>query len=311
MTRPQGMVIRVLNYNILWDAIFPDDDPNNHIWRDVDKSEAFRRILRAIRPDIACLQEINPMRDPADVGAIFDEELPLADGRLWQVVKSGDNYIVARFNLQQNGFALRVNFEVSARVDLPDTIFGDADLYMVCAHFKSGGGQANIDERQRQADLVMSQVREFRTAGGRIKLPFGTPYLLLGDFNVYDTDPHYHLTTLLSGDIVNEDQFGVDVLPDWDDSSLADALPTHNGAGQLDYTWRSDGSGFAPYALDRILYSDSVMLIVNKFILNTTLLSAQELSAFGLSADDVVIKLASGYYDHFPMVVDFVILAEE
>jgi hypothetical protein len=297
-----------MNYNVLWDSIFPDGDPDNHHWRSADKTQAFRRLLAAIQPDIACLQEINPQRDPEDVSAIFDEVLPLPDGQRWRVVMGGDNVIVARFDLLWDGYQLPLSPEAAALVDLPDAVYGQTDLYMICAHFKSAGTSGDIAQRQREADLLMSQVRDFRTPGGRIDLPLGTPFILLGDFNVYDTDPHYHLTTLLTGDIVNEDKYGLDVVPDWDDTSLTDAIPSHNGEGKLFYTWRNDSDVFAPYPLDRIVFADSVLLIANQFILNTMLLSTQELALLGLEADDVVINVGTGTYDHLPMVVDFLVV---
>jgi endonuclease/exonuclease/phosphatase family metal-dependent hydrolase len=83
--------IRLMNYNVNWDSIFPDDDPMNHEWRSVDKVDAFRRLIKAINPDIVCLQEINPDRDPKDVSSIFDEMLPLENGSEWQAVIANDN----------------------------------------------------------------------------------------------------------------------------------------------------------------------------------------------------------------------------
>ena len=50
MQRPKGQSIRVLNFNVLWDSIFPDGDPNNHSWRSADKVEAFRRIIQVVNP---------------------------------------------------------------------------------------------------------------------------------------------------------------------------------------------------------------------------------------------------------------------
>ncbi len=129
--------------------------------------------------------------------------------------------------------------------------------------------------------------------------------MVLGDFNIYDTDPAEHLTTLLTGDIDNEDQYGPDVQPDWDGTSLADAYPSHNGLGVDFYTWRNDDGASNPGALDRIIFSDSALAVTNAFVLNTALLSSSALAAAGLHADDVVLNPATGYYDHLPLVVDF------
>ena len=52
---------------------------------------------------------------------------------------------------------------------------------------------------------------------------------------------------------------------------------------QLDenYTWRNDTDPFNPAALDRIIYSDSVLGVENAFVLNTMLLSDEALAAGG------------------------------
>ena len=73
------------------------------------------------------------------------------------------------------------------------------------------------------------------------------------------------------------------------------------------YTWRNHTDPFNPAALDRIIYSDSVLGVENAFVLNTMLLSDEALAALGLRVDDVVLDARSGYYDQLPIVAHFVI----
>ena len=54
-----------------------------------------------------------------------------------------------------------------------------------------------------------------------------------------------------------------------------------------------------------------VLLIVNQFVLNTVMLSPEELEMRGLLSDDIQIDAAAGCYDHLPMVVDFALAAWE
>ena len=190
-----------------------------------------------------------------------------------------------------------------ALVDLPDDEYRD-DLYLICAHFQALGGQTNIEARQAHADAIIAWIGDAKTPGGQIELPRGSLIVVLGDFNVYDTDPAHHLTTLLSGDIENEDKYGQDIMPDWDETGLADALPRHNGVGEDVYTWRDDTQEFNPGALDRILYTDSVILIENAFVLNTEVMTEEELEAAGLEAGDVLLDPETGRYDHLPLTVD-------
>jgi endonuclease/exonuclease/phosphatase family metal-dependent hydrolase len=299
-----------MSYNVGWDSIFPDDDPLNDPWRRDSTGPQFVRMLQAIQPDVICLQEISSARDPQQVGDILDEALPLAGGERWQVHSGQDNVIAARFDLTMEARRLVhrgtvTNFgQAMALVDLDDGQY-ERDLYLVCTHFKAQGGQANIQARQEHADAVIEWVADLKTPGGEVDLAEGTPIVLLGDFNVYDTDPAHHLTTLLSGDIVDEGRYGPDTAPDWDGTDLTDALPRHNGAGQEVYTWRDDTQGFNPGALDRILYTDSVIVVEHGFVLNTATMAEEALEAAGLEAGDVMMDPKAGRYDHLPLVVDF------
>ena len=301
--------IRVMSFNVGWDSIFPDDDPQNDQWRQDSKGAEFVRILKAVEPDIVCLQEINQVRDPQQVGDILDEALPLPDGKTWQAHSGQDNVIAARFDLLMEADKLVhggsiTNFgHAMALVDLPDTEY-ERDVYLICAHFKASGGRANVQARQEHADVIIEWIADIKTPGGEIDLSFGTPIIVLGDLNVYDTDPAHHLTTLLSGDIEDEDRYGPDTLPDWDETALADATPRHNGVGEETYTWRDDTQEFNPGVLDRILYTDSVVLIENAFVLNTTIMTEEELEAAGLKAGDVMLDTETGRYDHLPLAVD-------
>jgi endonuclease/exonuclease/phosphatase family metal-dependent hydrolase len=272
---------------------------------------AFRRMLAAVGPDVVCLQEINPARDPAQTAAILDETLDEAGQETWSAASRRDSLIASRYPVVAAGYELAVpSFpqelaQAAALVDLPDEAFGDVDLYVICAHFKASGGTYDILLRQRQADVIMAQVGDALAPGGGFDLPAGTPVVILGDFNVYSTDPAHHLTTLLSGDIKNEGSYGPDVTPDWDGSGLADLLPSHNALDQFFYTWRNDAAPQPPGALDRIIYSDSVLAAEHGFVLNTVLMSGEALRAAGLREEDVLLNPQGGAYDHLPLVVDF------
>jgi endonuclease/exonuclease/phosphatase family metal-dependent hydrolase len=310
LQKPSSQHLRVMSFNPYWDSIFPDDDPQNDPWRQYGKSAEFVRIVQAVQPDVVCLQEINPVRDPQQVADILAAVLPPGEGESWHAHSGEDNVIAARFDLRLRdservipgtgtGFGHAV-----ALIDLPDAAYAQ-DLYLVCAHFKSQGGQANIEARQAHADAIVHWIRDLQTPGGAVDLPARTPIVVLGDLNVYDTDPAYHLTTLLTGDIVNEADYGPDTPPDWDGTPLADALPRHNGTGEETYTWRDDTQPYNPGELDRILYTDSVLSVDHAFVLNTMAMTKADLAAAGLEAGDVLLNPSTGHYDHLPLVVDF------
>lgn len=304
--------IRLFDYNVNWDSIFPDDDPENHEWRSAEKVDEFRRLIQAVSPDIACLQEINPDRDPGEVSAIFDEVLPLGGTQQWQAVSVHDSVIVSKYQILTDGYGMSAPYsaqdllQAAALIDLPDDSY-QTDLYLICAHFAAYGDQEAINKRQTQADALMQQVEDLKTIGDDVDLVPDTPFVLAGDFNVYSTDPAHHLVTMVTGDIVYENQFGADIQPDWDDTDLTDVQPSHQGEGLEFYTWRDDDSGFDAFPLDHVIYSDSVMSVSNAFILNTKSLDSAYLMQYDLQEDDIMIDPSTGVYDHLPIVVDFVI----
>jgi endonuclease/exonuclease/phosphatase family metal-dependent hydrolase len=301
--RKESTDVRVMSYNILWDTIFPSVS--------VSQSEKFARVIHALDPDILNLQEIDFFGDDVtytatDVKNLMNTIQPLPGGSSWFTYKGSDNVIVSKYPLSltrsdtspTTGRSLAM-----ALVNLPDSRFG-TDFYFMNNHFKccgSPGGPEDV-QRQQQADALVSWMRNARTAGGLITLPTNTPMAVVGDFNLVGLpDP---LQTLLTGNISNEAAYGSDSPPDWDGTGLADLHPYHNITGADDYTWREDGSGFNPGRLDYILYTDSVLEVANKFILNTVAMSPTQLAATGLHQDDIL-KYSAGWYDHLPLVVDF------
>lgn len=298
--------IRLLNFNVNWDSIFPDNDPQNHSFRAFNKRDEFIRIVTAVNPEIVCLQEINSARDPQQIATLLDQIVPLSGGATWYAHSGSDNVIASRFALTMlatDTMPSTNRGQAMALVDLPDAAYVH-DLYLMNAHFKASGGQSNINRRQQHADAIINWIRDIRSPGGAINLPANTPIMVLGDLNVYETDPAYHLTTLVTGDIVDEATYGPDLAPDWDSTTAEDALPLHNLSGPETYTWRNDAGSFAPGALDRLIFSDSAMSIGHRFVLNTQAMSPADLTATGLQANDVLLDANTGYFDHLPIVVD-------
>ena len=129
--------------------------------------------------------------------------------------------------------------------------------------------------------------------------------IILGDMNVLPGSPALHLATLLNGDISDEKTFGPDFKMDWDGTDLAQVKPSHNSLGDNYYTWRRDDEPFAPAALDRIIYTDSVLSLNHSFVLNTMIMTPGDLNGAGLLMTDVLWNGEPGIYDHMPVVADF------
>ena len=306
--REQETDLRVTTYNIEWNSIFPD----------VNESRAakFARIIPVLNPDILALQEIgtNPgdrdkpgsrKRTADDVLDLMSQIAPLPHGGTWHVFQGGDNVIVSKFPLKMTATRTDPPGQrdlAMALVDLPDASF-KFDVYILANHFKCCDAEKNDPLRQQQADAIVNWLRDARTPGGSIDLPTGTAIVALGDLNIVGA--FQPVQTLLDGDIIDEQKYGADFKPDWDDTSLADAHPLRNMAGPEDYTWRDDTSKYAPGRLDYIIFTDSVLDPVKKFVLDTTAMSPEDLAAAGLEKLDTAKDDEGKRCDHLPVVVDF------
>ena len=296
--------LRIASYNINWDSIFPDDDPKNHNFRSTEQVEAFRRVIAALNPDIMCLQEINRSREPREIADIFDEAVPLDGGKRWRAAIGYSNVIVSRYPLgmiRSTTVPAGQRAQCMALVDLPNTRFL-RDIYIINEHFKCCGGEQSEGKRQRQADSLVNWSRDIRTYGGFIDLPAYTPFVVAGDFNIVGGPGP--IDTVVCGDIQDEKTYGADSPPDWDGTCNADLHPRHNATGSEDFTWRDDTTRFEPGRLDYMIYTDSVMIAVHSFILNTTVMTQDALDAAGLRKTDVVLQ-PPGQFDHLPLVADF------
>ncbi|MCK4515708.1 MAG: endonuclease/exonuclease/phosphatase family protein [Spirochaetaceae bacterium] len=301
LDRPSEDAFRLMSYNPYWDAIFPTGI------RRYDKAAEFGRVLRAVGPDLVCIQEVDPRRDRAELLSIFDRALPLPAGQEWTVVSEADNVIVSRFPVLWtaseivHGRGVRARGHVLALIDLPDESFDD-DILIVGTHFVSGGERSDIQARTEHADALVAHVRN---AVDRGMVPEGTPVLLAGDVNAYGTDPRRHLDTLILGDVTDEDTYGIDGSLDSAGVSMIDLLPVHNATGSSTWTWRDDTQDFDPYPLDRIIFTGSELVVVHAFVLNTAIMTEIDLEERGLAAGDVALNLADGDFDHLPLVADF------
>jgi hypothetical protein len=225
--------------------------------------------------------------------------------------------LISRFPLQRTAGELVAKYPYP-ELGVPDFHYGyatallkrhdsqsDPGFYVVAMHNKSGVGEENERLRQLQSDSIARWIRNVRDADSPVALATGTPIVILGDMNVLTNASLQPFETLLTGNIVDEANFGPDFDIDWDGTDLADARPSHNGRGEHFYTWRYDDTPFDPGALDRVIYTDSVLLIKQSIVLDTTTLPADDLSSAGLLRTDVLFGGKPGYFDHLPLIVDF------
>jgi len=271
--------LRILSYNVRQNGLF-----------DSGRQAEFERIIKALEPDIMGFQEAyddNDTNDVNDIEALFEDWFPEVN---WHVSSEWNgNFVVSRYPiLHQGNHSWR---SMGVLLDTEEDL--GTPLFFINSHFSCC--DAN-DNRQEQVDELMSFVRDLKNGLGPFTLEYGTPIVHVGDFNLVGY--RQQLTTLTDGDIVDEASYGIDFLPDWDDSPLTDLFSrqTHIRMG---YTWRSDNSEWNPGKLDYILYTDSVLEPVKHFVLNTLAMSEEDLSFYNLNSKDT--KKAS---DHLPRVMD-------
>jgi len=289
--------LRVVSYNVMFDSIFPDQNPA--------QAEKFVRVIRALDPDILNLQEIK--RPEEDVLTLMNQVSPLGGSKSWHVHQGRNNVIVSKYPLTEKAtdtIPAGQRGQAIALVDLPDDRY-QIDLYIMNNHYKCCGdsGGPEDQKRQKQSDAIVNWICDARTTGGKIDLPSNTPIIVCGDLNlVGGLQP---LNTLLNGNIIDSETFGTGCLPDWDNSELTDACPLHNATGPDTYTWRNDHSEYDPGQLDFVIYTDSCLEAVYSYVLNTAEVSPNQLSAKGLQMYDVTIDQNGEHFDHLPVIVDF------
>ena len=300
--------IRVMSWNVKRNSILP---PNGV------RHDSFGRIVRAIDPDVIALQEVMWPGLERILKQQMNHLIPLEAGRSWHVHTVSDNAVISRFPMQWRGGELAVRYPLphlgvpnfhfgfaAALLAMPDNM-SNTDLLVVAMHNKSGAKDHDVQLRQVHADSIVRWIRQSRDKTQANFIADDTPIVILGDMNAVPNASMAPLETLLSGDIADEETFGLDSSIDWDGSDMADAKPSHNTLGREYYTWRNDDLPFPPSALDRILYTDSVMTIRSRFVLNTTTMSPTDLANLELQKSDALYDGNPRYYDHLPLVVDF------
>ncbi|MBN1513818.1 MAG: endonuclease/exonuclease/phosphatase family protein [Phycisphaerae bacterium] len=297
-TRDEPLDIRVVTYN-----------HHGNFISDPGRDAAFNRILTALDPDVICFQEFSSSVEAGEIVARLNSVLPVPGGS-WRVhfgllggtrtiVASRFAFLMTRTDTEPESSTRGVTM---ALVNLPAADY-PVDLYIMGVHLKCCGdpGGPEDEDRQRSADAIANWIGDARgvarPSGNNIVLPANTPIINLGDFNlVGGPQPE---DTLITGDIQDEITFGPDVKGDWDGSDLTDLAPLDPFTGD-DFTWQGSNY-YPPSRLDRLIYTDSAVIVANSFVLNSTTMTPAARAALGLQADDTLPESSS---DHLPVAMD-------
>ena len=279
LTKVNATDVRFMTWNMLFNNIAdPALDPQ------------LDRVFSAIDPQIINVQEV--FESPAQTRALIEGWLPSGVDENWFAFGTSDVVTVSRYPFV-GLWTIGGNF--AGLIDVSDDLGND--LLVINTHLPCCDDDAG---RQVEADAIMEFVRDAITPGGAVNVAANTGIVLTGDMNLVGS--RQQLITLLTGDIVDEVTYGPDFAPDWDGTDLFD-LASPQTEVRMPYTWKKQNP-FAgadmPGRLDMILFTDSVLGVGNRFNLFTPNMSAGELTALNLQADDV-----TDISDHIPHVCDF------
>ena len=263
---------------------------------DPDRIEHHRKIFQAIEPDVVGLVEmyVHSSQETADVVSTFISPSP---SPTWYNSKIGyDIMLLSKFPIKDE-FEIEVLDDVftshAALLDLRPKY--DSDLLVILAHPKCCSGYDY--RRQPHMDSIMKFVRDIKNGTGPFAVAAETPMIIMGDMNFVQTDGPRE--TILTGNIFNNQDYGPDFNPDWDNSNLEDLKPFTTDV-PMAFTSYNEEEEYSPGRLDYIFYSGSVMEAVNSYALFTRDMPSEVLAANGLAYNTTT--LAS---DHLPLVADF------
>jgi len=262
---PAGTV-RVVSWNVERSAPMTNPEP-------------FRRILRALKPDVLLLQEWD-QGDDAAVAAWLESAI----AGPWNVVKAaggidagGGVLVASRYPVEPSHIpALTSEGEKPIRFVSAIVKTSWGDLLAGSAHLKCCGTLDSREDRQR-----MSEARAINAAVQAVSSP-SVARVFAGDLNLVGSRPPLELL-----------RAGIDT--DGTDLAIADARVL----GDITYsTWRDSRTDFPPGRLDFMVFSDAASHAAQAFVFDTERLSPAALEPAGLLVTD------SAASDHLPVVVD-------
>ncbi len=260
---------RIMTQNVLTDDLF-------------SKTSYFNRLINAIQPDIIAFQEIYD-----HTAAQTRELIQQFTGGTWYAQKQGtDIILVSRYPILESHF---ISGNGAFLVETNEGKILVVNAHLPCCDNDSG--------RQDEVDAIMAFIRDAKNGNSSLQLDQNTPIIITGDMNFVGKSRQ--LRTYLEGDIQNEFTYGADFLPDWDNTTLKDAV-LYTTASPMAVTWSSSGSSYFPGRLDYMIYTDAVLSRLNGFALQTANLPQDSLNAYLVLAND-----SNNASDHFAVVADF------
>ncbi|NDV63564.1 endonuclease/exonuclease/phosphatase family protein [Puniceicoccales bacterium CK1056] len=256
VTQKSRRSVRIVSWNVLRDAPF---EGNN--------LEPFRRVLFAINPDIAILQEIYDTPTNT-VLEFFQKNMQIPIGEEWSITRNNDCITVSRYPTEGSWSVDGNLVSRHATEDVLGYRLLIANAHLPCCN---SGEDGRIEESANILNLIEVRLND--------PTPAPQSIIIGGDLNSGGLAPELiDLTTT--------------IVP------LEMASPRH--VYQYDqYSWGSDGlSRFGSSKLDFFLFDPATVFRQKAYTLDTDLLPQSALTAMGLQANDTFVS------DHLPLVLD-------
>ena len=272
LTRFQPTDLRIMSYNVFLGGI-----------ADQARQSYFERIIKSLNPDILAIQEINSRQVNTARSNIATW---LNDNNFTAVGLSRSNALVTRYPILNSAQFIDSG---NSSVILLDT---EAELGSKLLVINTHLAFMPESSRQEDADEIIMRLREWRSGTGPFELESNTPIVHVGDFNQRSPSPI--LTTLTEGDIVDEARFGQDFPPAWDGTPILDLNSIQN-ADTVNYTV----SRGRTVKIDYVFYTDSAIEVGNHYVLNTRIMTQDDLTTYNLETADT-----DSASDHLPTIMD-------
>lgn len=273
--------VRLMTYNTLFGGIV-----------DSARQPAFKRIVRAVNPDIITFNECWKVKS-LEVKNLLNKWLPLPDKSSWTCIKIDSASITcSKFPIKQSWLVLPGFRMTASLIDLPSMY--KKDILIINSHLACCGKN---EIRQKEADAFIKFIKDMKSPGGEINLPYGTPFVVSGDLNLVGLNQQ--LKTLKTGDIIDTVTYGKQQKPDWDGTDLKDVISLQSDR-RMAYTWRDSKLSYWPGRLDYAICSHVNLVVEKAFTLETKTMSAKRLKKYGLLQTDTYVAS-----DHLPKVTDF------
>ena len=205
LTKTDTSQLRILSYNVLRDGP----------WKS-QQAAAFSRVLNSLHPDIIGFQEIYD-HDAQETASLVNNILFNKYNQGWYQAKTGRDIICV------SKYPISGSWDVAGNgaflIDM-----GSHDLFLIVAHPPCC---SNDQGRQDEIDAMMAFIRDAKAGTGQATMDLNTPIVILGDMNLVGLNRQR--TTMLTGDIDNNNQYGADFTPDWNGQSLIDSKPFATG----------------------------------------------------------------------------------